>query len=48
MGRSRYAVSISEEMPLGYKIYEPTHEITDKKEEHSPYQKFLVQKNETL
>ena len=25
MGRSRYAVSISEEMPLGCKIYEPTH-----------------------
>ncbi|MFK5976208.1 MAG: hypothetical protein QM493_06845 [Sulfurovum sp.] len=25
MGRSRYAVSIGEEMPLGYKIYEPTH-----------------------
>jgi|LGOV01.1.fsa_nt_gb hypothetical protein len=25
MGRSRYAVSIGKEMPLGYKIYEPTH-----------------------
>ncbi len=25
MGRSRYAVSIGEEMPLGHKIYEPTH-----------------------
>ena len=25
MGRSRYAVSISEEMPLGCKVYEPTH-----------------------
>jgi hypothetical protein len=25
MGRSRYAVSIGEGMPLGYKIYKPTH-----------------------
>ena len=25
MGISRYAVSIGEEMPLGCKIYEPTH-----------------------
>jgi len=25
MGRSRYAVSIGEKMPLGYKVYEPTH-----------------------
>ena len=25
MGRSRYAVSIGEEMLLGCKIYEPTH-----------------------
>jgi hypothetical protein len=25
MGRSRYALSIGEEMPLGCKIYEPTH-----------------------
>ncbi len=25
MGRSRYAVSIGEEMLLGYKIYESTH-----------------------
>ena len=25
MGRNRYAVSIGEEIPLGCKIYEPTH-----------------------